>query len=39
MRAALAAHGFEPVADDDGCLGLRNCPFHRLSGTAMWSAR
>jgi len=31
MRAALAAHGFEPVADDDGCLSLRNCPFHRLA--------
>ena len=31
MRAALAGHGFEPAADPDGSLRLRNCPFHQLA--------
>lgn len=31
MRAALTEHGFEPVADDDGSMALRNCPFHQLA--------
>ncbi len=31
MGAALAAHGFEPAADQDGNLRLRNCPFHQLA--------
>jgi predicted ArsR family transcriptional regulator len=30
-RESLAAHGFEPVADEGGGLSLRNCPFHRLA--------
>lgn len=30
MRAALAAHQFEPYDDPSGRLGLRNCPFHQL---------
>lgn len=28
---ALAAKGFEPSADDDGTVILRNCPFHHLA--------
>ncbi|HUZ53267.1 MAG TPA: transcriptional regulator [Streptosporangiaceae bacterium] len=31
MRDALAAHGFEPAADPDGSLRLRNCPFRQLA--------
>jgi len=31
MCSALAAHGFEPSADPDGILRLRNCPFHQLA--------
>ena len=31
MRAALAGHGFEPAADQDGTLRLRNCPFRQLA--------
>lgn len=27
----LAARGYEPVAGDDGAIGLRNCPFHQLA--------
>jgi len=27
----LAAHGFEPVPDGNGGLGVRNCPFRRLA--------
>jgi predicted ArsR family transcriptional regulator len=30
-ETTLAAHGFEPVADNGG-LTVRNCPFHRLAG-------
>ncbi len=31
MRAVLTEHGFEPFADDDGSMALRNCPFHQLA--------
>ena len=31
MADALAAHGFEPAADPDGSLRLRNCPFRQLA--------
>lgn len=27
----LRLRGYEPVTGDDGCIGLRNCPFHRLA--------
>ena len=27
----LEHHGFEPCADDDGTVALRNCPFHQLA--------
>jgi predicted ArsR family transcriptional regulator len=27
----LAEHGFEPHAEDDGTVLLRNCPFHQLA--------
>ena len=30
-RAALAAQGFEPLADERGGLSVRNCPFHQLA--------
>jgi predicted ArsR family transcriptional regulator len=31
LQAALRRHGFEPWRDEDGCLQLRNCPFHGLA--------
>ena len=31
MGEALDAHGFEPAADQDGNLRLRNCPFRQLA--------
>lgn len=31
MRAVLTEHGFEPFADEDGSMALRNCPFHQLA--------
>lgn len=31
VECALREHGFEPVADQDGNVLLRNCPFHRLA--------
>ena len=27
----LTGHGFEPFADDDGTLRLRNCPYHDMA--------
>ena len=30
-ETTLTAHGFEPVADDEGGLTVRNCPFHPLA--------
>jgi predicted ArsR family transcriptional regulator len=30
----LAQRGFEPARESTGCLRLRNCPFHPLTGTA-----
>jgi predicted ArsR family transcriptional regulator len=32
LTAALKAGGYEPVADDEGALRLRNCPFDALTG-------
>jgi predicted ArsR family transcriptional regulator len=31
MRAVLTEHGFEPFAEEDGSIALRNCPFHQLA--------
>jgi predicted ArsR family transcriptional regulator len=31
LQAVLRRHGFEPWRDEDGCLRLRNCPFHGLA--------
>jgi predicted ArsR family transcriptional regulator len=31
MEAVLREHGFEPQADEDGNIRLRNCPFHHLA--------
>ncbi len=31
MREVLTEHGFEPFADNDGSMALRNCPFHQLA--------
>jgi len=31
-ETALAQHGFDPVRDVDGNIGLANCPFHKLVG-------
>ena len=30
LMSVLAASGYEPVADEDGTIRLRNCPFHAL---------
>ena len=30
LLSALVANGYEPTADDDGTIRLRNCPFHAL---------
>lgn len=32
LTAALRECGYEPSATDEGCVELRNCPFHRLAG-------
>jgi predicted ArsR family transcriptional regulator len=31
VRQALAARGYEPYADTDGTIRLRNCPFDRIA--------
>jgi predicted ArsR family transcriptional regulator len=31
LQATLRRYGFEPWRDEDGCLRLRNCPFHGLA--------
>jgi predicted ArsR family transcriptional regulator len=31
MADVLRAHGYEPFADQDGTIRLRNCPFHQLA--------
>ena len=31
VLASLEAHGFEPIAVDNGTVVLRNCPFHQLA--------
>jgi predicted ArsR family transcriptional regulator len=31
VRQALAARGYEPYADADGAIRLRNCPFDRIA--------
>jgi predicted ArsR family transcriptional regulator len=33
LSAVLADLGYEPFADAEGTVRLRNCPFHRLAGT------
>jgi predicted ArsR family transcriptional regulator len=31
LEEALVTRGYEPFADEDGVIRLRNCPFHRLA--------
>jgi predicted ArsR family transcriptional regulator len=31
LTGALRERGYEPFADEDGVIRLRNCPFHRLA--------